>query len=125
MLKFLAFIENPAFKRIPCIQRHSKIFAFSRNPAFNGKGFLPFTANRKIWHSVKILQRISCGFRSAEFLAFRGNPKQSFRVQKLRNFWHSAEIERGWEVATACRQLQTETVSNKCKFCLHLNFGNF
>ena len=75
MLKIVAFRENPAFKRIPCIQRHSKFFAFSRNPAFSGKGFLPFTAGRKNWHSVKIQQRIPCGFYSAEFLAFSGNPQ--------------------------------------------------
>lgn len=79
-------------KRIPCIQRHSKFFAFSRNPSFSGKGFLPFTAGRKNWHSVKIHQRIPCGFHSAKFLAFSGNPKQSFLFKKIQNFWHSAEF---------------------------------
>ena len=68
-------VEIFGIQRKSCIQRHSKIFAFSRNPAFNGKGFLPFTANRKNWHSVKIRQRIPCGFYSAEFLAFSGNPQ--------------------------------------------------
>ena len=68
-------VENCGIQRKSCIQRHSKFFAFSRNPAFRGKGFLPFTAGRKIWHSVKIRKRIPYGFHSAEILAFRGNPQ--------------------------------------------------
>ena len=62
-------VENFGIQRKSCIQRHSKIFAFSE------KGFLPFTADRKIWHSVKS---------GKGFLAV-------FIQQK---FWHSGEIRR-------------------------------
>ena len=93
------------------------IVAFRENPAFSGKGFLPFSAGRKIWHSVKIRQRIPCGFYSAEFLAFSGNPKQSFRVQKLRNFWHSAEIERTGRPVTKKKMKQKPKNALQTMFC--------
>ena len=107
-------VKNCGIQRKSCIQKdscHSATFKNFRIQQKSGKGFLPFTADRKIWHSVKIRQRIPCGFHSAEFLAFSGNPQTIpfiFKNLKIFGIQRKLRGQGGWLFE------KDETKTKKC-----------